>query len=154
MKFFNFPAQSISTTGLATDTGQALTNTKLDTLHTDIGLTNTKLDTLNTATALQSIKQTTSLLDTSSTNIPASSGNPVTLLASTTAVTLSIQSIEDIGSYIGLYKGAASSETLVCALPLGGGDLKVNIPAGTRLSLRALENTAITSGKIILNLLG
>lgn len=97
---------------------------------------------------------TTPLLDTSSTNITASSGNPVAIVASLAAACYKIVSVEDIGSFIGLYTGAALSETLLCVLPLGGGEMTVNIPASTRISLRAMENTAISSGKIAINFIG
>lgn len=97
---------------------------------------------------------TTPLLDTSSTNIPASSGNPVEIVASTSADVQKVISVEDIGEFIGLYEGAALSETLVCVLPLGGGEVQVDIASGTRISLRAMENTAISTGLIAINFIG
>ncbi len=97
---------------------------------------------------------TTPLLDTASTNIPASSGNPVQVVASLAAAAKKIISVEDIGEYIGLYTGPALGEILYCILPLGGGEMQVSIPAATRISLRAMNNTAITSSKIALNFLG
>jgi hypothetical protein len=48
MSLFVYPPIAVNTTGLATEAKQDVTNTKLDTLHTDIGSTNTKLDTLHT----------------------------------------------------------------------------------------------------------
>ena len=98
---------------------------------------------------------TTPVLDTSVTNIPASSGNPVQIVASLAGDVQKVYPIDDIGEYIGLYTGAALSEVLACILPLGGGPaIEVTIPSGTRVSLRAMENTAITSGKIALNFIG
>ena len=96
----------------------------------------------------------TPLLDVSSTNIPASASLPVEVVASLAADTHKIQSVEDIGEFIGLYTGAASSEVLKCILPLGGGEIEVEIPAGTRISLRHMKNTAITSDFIALNFIG
>lgn len=96
----------------------------------------------------------TPLLDTSLTNIPASAGNPVTVVASLAAQAKKIVSVEDIGEYIGLYTGAALSEVLYCILPLGGGEIEVSIPIATRISLRAMKNAAITSSSIALNFLG
>lgn len=139
------------------------TSAKQDTTNTKIDATNTKLDTVHTDlqgialnTNLGVIDQidSTPLLDCSSTNIPASSGNPVTVVASLAAACKKIVSVEDIGEYIGLYTGVALSEVLYCILPLGGGEIQVNIPIATRISLRAMNNTAITSSKIALNFLG
>lgn len=93
------------------------------------------------------------LIDTSSTNIPASSSLPLEIVSSTSADVVKLQTIEDIGEYIGLYIGPASSETFVAVLPLGGGELEITIGSGVRLSLRAMENTAISTGKIAINFL-
>lgn len=170
-----FPAISVDTTGLATESKQdsQITelqgiNTELNTItghvdglealitstNTKIDTTNSKLDTLTVTAEKLSAFQTSALIDTSSTNIPGSAGSPLTLIASTSAQTLKVQIVEDIGSYMGLYVGAAASEVLVAALPLGGGEVEVDIPAASRLSLKALETPAISSGKIIVNLLG
>lgn len=118
--------------------------------------TSAKQDTQIAATQRNVVDQidTTPLLDTSSTNIPASASNPVAVIASTAATAYKIVSVEDIGEYIGLYTGAAMSEVLLCVLPLGGGEIDVNIPAGTRISLRNMKNAAISSGFIALNLVG
>lgn len=59
MALFVWPPQSVNTTGLATEAKQDVTNTKLDTLHSDIGSTNTKLDTLNAKDFATSAKQDT-----------------------------------------------------------------------------------------------
>lgn len=118
--------------------------------------TSAKQDTLLAAFQRSVVDQidTTPLLDTSSTNIPASASNPVAVIASTAAAAYKVVSVEDIGEFIGLYTGAALSEVLLCVLPLGGGEIEVNIPAGTRLSLRNMKNAAISSGFIALNLVG
>jgi len=96
----------------------------------------------------------TPVLDTASTNIPGSASLPVQVIASTAADAQKVISVEDIGEYIGLYTGAASSEVLKCVLPLGGGEVEVDIPASTRISLRAMDATAISLGKIALNFIG
>jgi hypothetical protein len=97
---------------------------------------------------------TTPLLDTASTNIPASASNPVEVVAATAGITKKIVSVEDIGEFIGVYTGAALSETLLCVLPLGGGEIEVTIAAGERISLRNMKNATINSGTISLNFLG
>lgn len=133
----------------STSAKQDTTNTKLDTIHTDL-----QSITSNTNIGVIDQIDSTPLLDCSSTAIPASSGNPLTVVASLAAACKKIVSVEDIGEYIGLYTGVALSEVLYCILPLGGGEIQVNIPIATRISLRAMNNTAITSSKIALNFLG
>jgi hypothetical protein len=97
-----------------------------------------------------SVYAVSSLVDTASTNI--SNITYLQLIASTSQTTVKIQVIEDIGEFMALYTGASSSEVLLCALPLGGGEVEVTIPAGTRISVKSLNNT-ISSGKLIINLL-
>lgn len=183
MSTFVFPQTPIDTTGLATEAKQDLMiaelqdinaelddqSIELDTLNADVAkeakqdlqiveaeLTNTKLDSLIDISQLDVVDQidSTPLLDVSSTNIPRSSSLPVQVVASTADIVLGVQSVEDIGEFIGLYVGAASSETLVCVLPLGGGDVAVEISAGSRISLRHMKDTDIVSDFISINFLG
>lgn len=97
---------------------------------------------------------TTPLLDTSSTNIPASGSSPLEVVASSAGHISKIVSVEDIGEFIGVYTGGSGSEVLACVLPLGGGEIAVNIPISTRISIRNMKNAAISSGFIALNLIG
>jgi hypothetical protein len=136
-------------------------NTELNTItgHVDgietlITSTNTKLDSIIANSDILATFQTSTLVDASSTNIPGNASLPLTLIASTSAITRKIQVIEDIGEYMALYTGAASSEVLLAALPLGGGEIEVNVPAATRISIKALKTPAITSSNLIVNLLG
>lgn len=142
MAVFTYPAQSLTISGVATEAKQDTQITSLQNIESAVDLT--VVDQIDS----------TPLLDTSSTNIPASSGNPQQVVASTAARVRKIISVEDIGEYIGIYTGVALSEVLLAVLPLGGGEIEVDIPASTRISLRAMENTAISSGKIALNFLG
>jgi hypothetical protein len=139
--YFLYPIPAVATidgSGLATEAKQ-------DAIISALGSGLTLVDEIDT----------TPVLDTSVTNIPASSGNPVQVIASLAGDVQKIYPIDDIGEYIGLYTGAALSETLACILPLGGGPtIEITITSGTRISLRAMENTAITSGKIALNFIG
>lgn len=141
MSYFLYPIPAVVTlsgSGLATESKQD-----------DI------ISALGSGLSLVDEIDTTPVLDTSVTNIPASSGNPVQIVASLAGNVKKIYPIDDIGEYIGLYTGAALSESLACILPLGGGPvIEVSIPAGTRISLRAMENTAISLGKIALNFFG
>jgi hypothetical protein len=100
------------------------------------------------------IYATSALISTNVTNIPGNASLPLQLIASTTQVTVEIQVIEDIGEYMALYTGPTNSEVLLCALPLGGGEVKVNLPVGTRISIKSLKSTPIASqSNLIINLL-
>lgn len=152
-------ASSALPTGAATAANQATANASLSTIEGDTTSLDSKVtacDTGNIKPGLDVVDQidTTPLLDTSSTNITASSGNPVEIVASLAADVKKILVVEDTGSFIGIYTGAALSETLKAVLPLGGGEVELQIASGTRISLRAMENTAISSGKIAINFLG
>lgn len=97
------------------------------------------------------------MIDVSSTNIPASSSNPQEIVASLAANVKKIQVIEDVGEFIGLYSGAALSETLIAILPPGftGSILDIEIAAGTRLSIRNMKNAAISTSTLFgINFLG
>jgi hypothetical protein len=151
-------------TGAATEATLANVATEATLSSCDTSLSNIDTNTNGLASELQEIKaelqlsivdfMDTPLLDTSSTNIPASASNPVEVVASTAAVISKIQSFDDIGSWIGVYTGAAMSEVLVGILGLGGGEIEVNIAQSTRISLRNMENSAISSGKIAINFIG
>jgi hypothetical protein len=148
--------QPISATALPLPTGAA-TQTTLASLLTELqlkaDLTETQPVSMVNLTVVDQI-DSTPLLNTSSTNITASTGNPVALVASSAAIIKKIVSVEDIGEFFGIYTGVALSEVLLCVLPLGGGEIEVNIPIATRISIRHMKNTAITSGYIALNFLG
>lgn len=99
--------------------------------------------------------QTSGLIDCSITPIPAQASAPLQLIASTTARCLKIQIIEDIGEYMALYIGAPGSEVLLCALPLGGGEVDIDIPAATRISIKTLTANPVNQNvKLIINVIG
>lgn len=106
--------------------------------------TETTLASLVSGSAKLEIKEVISPISIQSNNLPASASSPLEIVASTTATTRKIQTIEDIGQFIGLYTGAASSETLYCILPIAGGEVDVNIPSGTRLSIRNMKNSTVS----------
>lgn len=117
--------------------------------------TETKQDTIIAALEFDVVDQLdTNLLDTSSSNIPGSASLPLEVVASLAADVTSIQLIEDIGEFYGVYTGIASSEVLVAVAPLGGGTVQVEILSGTRVSLKALESSAISIGKLAVNFVG
>lgn len=136
-------------------------NTELNTQTVELAAINTELNTqtallttIDASTSRLAVFQTSALIDASSTNIPGNASLPLQLIASTSAATYKIQIVEDIGEYMALYTGAASSEVLLCAMPLGGGDVEVSVPIATRISIKALQAPAITSANLIINLLG
>lgn len=175
MVTYNFPPISVDTTGLATAANQVLEIAELTAINTELNSQTTELlaanvelaainTELNTQTAILTniessvggvaVFQTSALIDASSTNIPGNASLPLELIASASATVRKIQIVEDIGEYMALYTGPASSEVLLCALPLGGGDVEVAVPAATRISIKALQASAITSANLIINLLG
>lgn len=129
-------------------------NTELNTQTVELQDINTELNNISNQVARKTVRELTAFIDTSVTNIPASSSLPLQVIASTAHNTFKIVSVEDIGEFIGVYTGAVSSEVLVAVLPLGGGELELHITPNTRLSLRNMKNSAITSGNIVIQLLG
>ena len=87
------------------------------------------------------------ILDCSTTNIP--SGSQLTVATLSNDI-YEIQTVEDIGEFIGLYAGS----TLKAILPLGGGTVKINLPSTTVVKLASFSGTAISSGNIAINFLG
>ena len=110
--------------------------------------------TLPTTDVIDQI-DTTPLLDVSSSNIPKSSSNPLEIVASLAANCKEIVSVDDIGEYIGLYVGSVGAETLKCILPIAGGEMKLALSIGDRVSLRHMKDSDIaTSTFIAINFLG
>jgi hypothetical protein len=94
-------------------------------------------------------------------NIPArDNGNPLEIVASLASRARKVEVMHDIGYLVGLYTGTAGAETLLKVLPLTPDfTMEIDIPAGTRLSLRALDDSAelggdISTGKLSMNFLG
>ena len=87
------------------------------------------------------------ILDCSTTNIP--SGTQLTVATLSNDV-YEIQTVEDIGEFIGIYAGS----NLKAILPLGGGSFKINLPSTTVVKLASFSGTAISSGNIAINFLG
>lgn len=145
----NTKLDTIIAKDFATSAKQDTTNTKLDTI-----ITNTALAAANTALTVVDQIDTTPLLSVASSNIPASSANSLQIVASLAAAVKRVQTVEDIGEFLGLYSGPVATPTLLCVLPLGGGEVDVAIPAGTLVSIRHMKNTAITADYIAINFLG
>lgn len=92
-----------------------------------------------------------SLIDAGTTTINGSAGATVEIDASCPVIK-KIQALDTTGYYLVLYTGASGSEVMKCIFGPGADyTIPVDIPAGTRLSIRNLDTTSITSGKIVLN---
>jgi hypothetical protein len=97
----------------------------------------------------------TPLLDTSGTNIPGSASNPVQVVASLAAAVKAVDIMDTTGGWIGLYTGAALSEVLKMVIGPGmDRTVEVALPAATRISLKSLTATAISSGEVSINFIG
>lgn len=92
------------------------------------------------------------VLDASVTPIPASGSSPLQVIADTGHVTgRSVRFIDTTGALIGVYVGASGFEQLACVI--GGGHAGLSeahdtIPSNSRISLRAMNNQAVTSGEL------
>ncbi len=91
--------------------------------------------------------------------IPASTGTAMTLVAASAAAIKKIQTVEDIGEFMGIWYGSSTSTagtaTFGCVLPLGGGEVPLEIPINNKIYLKTLTSgTALVSGNIGINFLG
>ena len=81
--------------------------------------------------------------------IPRSStlgvGARLEVVASLTATCSKITIAEDIGEYIGIYTGAINAEVLKCVLPLGGGEMSIDLPAGARISIGHMKDVDLST---------
>jgi hypothetical protein len=125
------------------------TEAKQDAIIVELGL-------IKNSSSTDSVKSVVAPFNTNVSNIPAV-GDTVGLeiIASTAVDFKKIQTIEDIGEYIGLYTGASGALSLLCVLPIAGGIVEIDVPTGTRLSLKHLKATVIdTDTYFSANLLG
>jgi hypothetical protein len=94
------------------------------------------------------------VLDTSSTNINGSAGAFVQVVASTASAVKALRIADTTGEFIGIYTGAAASETLKAIIEPGMADtLPATIAAGTRITLRSMGSSTISTGKITIQFL-
>lgn len=88
------------------------------------------------------------LIDTRVTPIPASSSQPLQVIADTGKQTgVGISYSDTTGEIIGVYIGPVGQEQLLCSI---GNGLTTqswgNVPANSRISLRNMQNRSITNG--------
>ena len=86
-------------------------------------------------------------------NIPQVGANAVQVVTALSANVSKIHIVEDIGEYMALYS-IADRSVLLCVLPLGGGELELEIPAGTAIFLGSLTTSDIVEGKMAINFIG
>jgi hypothetical protein len=96
----------------------------------------------------------TGVLDPTATTIPRSSNNAVSVVASLAADVRKIQTIEDVGEFMAIYSDAART-SLICYLPLAGGEVEVNIASGTTVYIGAVKDSDITTDtRLMIQFLG
>lgn len=109
---------------------------------------------VNTLTVVDFI-DTTPILDTSSTNIPASASTPVTIVSSLAAAVKKVQFLDTTGAFIGLYSDPSGTPVLLAVFGPGSDQtIELAIPAATALGLRNMQNVAISSGIVSINFIG
>lgn len=164
MAYYRFPPTNILTSGLATEAKQDAAITLLTDIEADttailadtaaIDISTTSID--DNTTPLDVVDQLDDgVLDASSTNITASSGVPVTVVASLAADVRAIVPDDTTGYFLGLYSDPAGTPVLEAIIGPGGDKMiPVQLTAGMVLGLRHMSNTAITVGEISINFLG
>jgi len=94
-------------------------------------------------------------IDTDSGSINGSAGAFTEVVASLAADCVIITPYETTGKKIGVYTGAAASEVLLFILGPGQDTpMRVDLAAGTRISIRSTEVTGPSSGSLILTFSG
>ena len=96
------------------------------------------------------------ILTASVTNIPAIGGTPLQVIADTgTRAAFAIDFVDTTGDFIGVYTGTPGNEILRCII---GGGLNsrawVVIAAHSRVSLKSMTTSPITSGRLTCTLMG
>jgi hypothetical protein len=143
MTYFKYPIEpTVPPVGGATEAKQDSQIALLTSISTGVGAR-------DVVDELDAVK-----IDTSSTNIPASSALPLEIVAVLAANVSRIEIVEDIGEYIHLFTGLAGAEVRKNTIPLGGGIIELQLAAGERISMRAANNVAISVGDISMNFLG
>lgn len=88
------------------------------------------------------------IIDTAVTNIPGSGSLPLQIVAATGVNTgVGVTFNDSTGNFIGVYKGTAGHETLLCIIGNGtSGQAWASIPAQSRISLRSMISAPVTYG--------
>lgn len=97
----------------------------------------------------------TPLLDASSSNIPASASAPLSVVSSLAANVSKVQVADTTGGFIGVYSDPAGTPVLEFVIGPGSDQtIEVDLPAATEIGVRNMENSALTTGMLIMNFMG
>lgn len=95
------------------------------------------------------------VLDCSVTSIPGSGSSPLQVVSSLKKSTAAVRIIDSLGEYVGLYVGKAGFEVLTAIIGAGAPDyVECVIPKGSRVTLRNMATTAISTGSVCITFLG
>jgi len=98
---------------------------------------------------------TTPVLITETTNIPANASAHLEIVASLAANVKQIKVNDTTGEFIGVFTGAASSEILQCIIGPGQDNITpVIMNSGERVSVRNMANAAINVGSLCIQFIG
>lgn len=98
---------------------------------------------------------TTPILDTSITNIPASGSAPVTIVANLAATTKRLRAADTTGAFIGVYSDPAGTPVLEFIINPGmDNETDFAASGGTVLGLRSMTASAISSGLVCIQFYG
>lgn len=139
--------------------GSLATEVTLGSVLTAVGLLATEATQLDVL-GMVSPKTTVDLMDTpvldaSATSIPDSASLPLQVVASLALQCSKIRVNDTTGEFIGVYIGAAASEVLAAVIGPGmDGETDLTLPVNTRVSIKSMDVTAISLGKLCIQFLG
>jgi hypothetical protein len=93
-------------------------------------------------------------LDASVTPIPGSASSTLQVVANLPSNVNRIRFLDGIGEFVGVYSGSIGQEVLRAVIGGGVGETDVTFAAHSRVSLRSLESSTITYGKLCVLFLG
>lgn len=98
---------------------------------------------------------TPEVIDTASTNIPASgTATLLGVVASLAATCYRVKVMSTTERAVGLYVGAVGAEVLKAIIGPGVHEIDLSIPIRSRVALRAMENTVVSVGVMCLQFMG
>lgn len=97
----------------------------------------------------------TPVLDTSVSNITASSAAPLSVVASLAANCKKIQCIDTTGEFIGIYSDPSGTPVLLGVIGPGSDQLiDIEIAIATEIGVRNMADAVISIGKLSINFMG
>lgn len=155
MAFFKLPESNISVSPTPIQIVEDGINTQIESDNNDPN-NNVEMpvkESLAIIDVIDAAKLTkaSAMLDPSVNTIPRSSNNAVEIVSSLAAGCLKIKTVEDIGEFMALYSDAARA-SLICVLPLAGGELNCKIAQGTTIYIGAVNDSDINSSAVSLSI--